>query len=109
MPAFVPDIATILAFSLATFILMITPGPDMALQMSRAINYGRGRMGWRRCSGRWRGSWCTRRWLALGISVLIIAAPPLFLALKIAGGVPAVARLPGDRAWRWAAAERGGQ
>ncbi|MDB5588996.1 MAG: hypothetical protein JWP26_3966, partial [Devosia sp.] len=41
MPAFVPDLSVILTFALAAFVLAITPGPDMALQMSRAINYGR--------------------------------------------------------------------
>ena len=40
MPGFVPDISVILAFALAAFVLAISPGPDMALQMSRAINHG---------------------------------------------------------------------
>ena len=41
MPAFVPELSVILAFALAAVVLAITPGPDMALQLSRAINYGR--------------------------------------------------------------------
>jgi threonine/homoserine/homoserine lactone efflux protein len=86
MPAFVPDLSVILAFALAAFIIAITPGPDMALQMSRAINHGF-----------WHGIACGMGAMsgivvhttlaALGISVLIVAAPPLFLALKIAGAV----------------------
>ena len=86
MPAFVPDLSVILAFALAAFIIAITPGPDMALQMSRAINHGF-----------WHGITCGMGAMsgivvhttlaALGISVLIVAAPPLFLALKIAGAV----------------------
>ena len=40
MFAFVPDLSVILAFSIAGFVLAITPGPDMALQISRAINHG---------------------------------------------------------------------
>lgn len=86
MPAFVPDLSVILAFALAAFIIAITPGPDMALQMSRAINHGF-----------WHGIVCGMGAMsgivvhttlaALGISVLIVAAPPLFLALKIAGAV----------------------
>ena len=38
--SFIPDTATILGFALAAFVLAITPGPDMALQVSRAINHG---------------------------------------------------------------------
>jgi threonine/homoserine/homoserine lactone efflux protein len=86
MPPFVPDLPIILAFSLATFVLMITPGPDMALQMSRAINYGRAH-GLAAMFGAMAGIMVHTTLVALGISVLIIAAPPLFLALKIAGAV----------------------
>jgi threonine/homoserine/homoserine lactone efflux protein len=32
MPPFLPDSSVILAFALATIVLAITPGPDMALQ-----------------------------------------------------------------------------
>ncbi len=86
MPAFIPDLPVILAFALATFVLMITPGPDMALQMSRAINYGRGH-GLAAMFGAMAGILVHTTLVALGISVLIIAAPPLFLALKIVGAV----------------------
>jgi len=41
MPSFVPVLPVILAFALAAAILAITPGPDMALQLSRTVNYGR--------------------------------------------------------------------
>lgn len=82
MPAFIPDIAVILAFSLATVVLAITPGPDMALQLSRAINYGRAHG-----LAAMAGIMVHTTLVALGISVLIIAAPPLFLALKIVGAV----------------------
>lgn len=86
MPAFVPDLSVILAFALAAFVLAITPGPDMALQMSRAINYGF----WHGIAtgfGAMTGLVVHTTFAALGISVLIVAAPPLFLALKIAGAV----------------------
>jgi threonine/homoserine/homoserine lactone efflux protein len=82
MPAFIPDLAVILAFSLATVVLAITPGPDMALQLSRAINYGRAHG-----LAAMFGIMVHTTLVALGISVLIIAAPPLFLALKIVGAV----------------------
>ena len=40
MLSFIPDLSVILAFAVAAFIIAITPGPDMAQQMSRSINYG---------------------------------------------------------------------
>ncbi|HQZ13273.1 MAG TPA: LysE family translocator [Devosia sp.] len=84
MPAFIPDLSVILAFALAGFVLAITPGPDMALQMSRAINYGF----WHGVAtgfGAMTGLIVHTTFAALGVSVLIVAAPPLFMALKIAG------------------------
>ena len=84
MPAFVPDLSVILAFAVAAFVLAITPGPDMALQMSRAINHGF----WHGIAtgfGAMSGLVVHTAFAAFGVSVLIVAAPPLFLALKIAG------------------------
>lgn len=86
MPAFIPDLSVILAFALATVILAITPGPDMALQLSRAINYGRAH-GIAAMAGAMAGILVHTTLVALGISVLIIAAPPLFLALKVVGAL----------------------
>jgi threonine/homoserine/homoserine lactone efflux protein len=86
MPDFVPDLSVILAFAAAAFIIAITPGPDMALQMSRSINHGF----WHGVAcglGAMTGVVVHTTLVAFGISVLIIAAPPLFLALKIAGAV----------------------
>lgn len=86
MPSFVPDLPVLLSFAVATFVLMITPGPDMALQMSRAINYGRAH-GLAAMFGAMTGIMVHTTLVAFGISVLILAAPPLFMALKIAGAV----------------------
>ena len=86
MPFFIPDLSVILAFALATVVLAVTPGPDMALQMSRAINYGRAH-GLAAMFGAMAGILVHTMLVAFGISILIIAAPPLFLALKIAGAV----------------------
>lgn len=86
MTTFIPDLTVILAFALATIILAITPGPDMALQLSRAINYGRSH-GFAAMFGAMAGILVHTTLVAFGISVLIIAAPPLFLALKIAGAL----------------------
>ena len=86
MMAFMPDVATLVAFTLANFVLAITPGPDMALQMSRAINYGRAH-GLAAMFGAMTGIMVHTILVAFGISVLILAAPPLFMVLKIAGAV----------------------
>jgi threonine/homoserine/homoserine lactone efflux protein len=86
MPAFVPDMTTILGFAFATLVLAITPGPDMALQVSRSVNYGR-RHGLASAAGAMSGIAVHTSLVALGISALIVAAPALFLALKIAGAL----------------------
>lgn len=86
MPSFIPDLPVLLAFALASVILAITPGPDMALQLSRTVNYGRGH-GLLSCAGAMTGIAVHTTLVALGISVLIVAAPALFWALKIAGAV----------------------
>ncbi len=86
MPAFIPDLSVILAFALAGVVLAITPGPDMALQLSRAINYGR-LHGLACAAGAMTGILVHTTLAALGISVLIVAAPTLFWVLKIAGAV----------------------
>ena len=86
MPSFVPDLPVILAFALASIIIALTPGPDMALQLSRTVNYGRAH-GMLCMAGAMSGIVVHTTLVALGISVLIVAAPTLFLALKIAGAV----------------------
>jgi threonine/homoserine/homoserine lactone efflux protein len=86
MPSFIPPLATILTFAVASIVLIITPGPDMALQLSRSINYGRAH-GVMTLIGTLLGLLVHSALVALGISILIVAAPPLFLALKIVGAV----------------------
>jgi threonine/homoserine/homoserine lactone efflux protein len=86
MPDFVPDLSVILAFAVASFILTITPGPDMALQLSRAINYGRAH-GFATVAGAVVGLLAHTSLAALGISILIVAAPTAFMVLKIVGAI----------------------
>ena len=86
MLSFIPDLTVILAFAVAGVILAITPGPDMALQLSRAINYGR-LHGLACAAGAMTGVLVHTTLAALGISVLIVAAPTLFWVLKIVGAV----------------------
>jgi threonine/homoserine/homoserine lactone efflux protein len=86
MPSFIPPLTTILTFALASIVLIITPGPDMALQLSRSINYGK-LHGTLTLLGAMFGILVHSALVALGISILIVAAPPLFLALKIVGAI----------------------
>lgn len=84
MPAFLPDMPVILAFALAAVVLAITPGPDMALFVSRTVNHGLAH-GFATVAGATTGIAVHTMLAAFGISVLIVAAPTAFLALKIAG------------------------
>lgn len=86
MPAFIPELPVILAFALAGFVLAVTPGPDMALFVSRTMNWGR-RHGFATVLGALTGIAVHTMLVAFGISVLIIAAPTLFWALKIVGAL----------------------
>lgn len=86
MPAFVPDLSVILTFALAGFVLAVTPGPDMALFVSRTMNFGRAH-GFAAILGTSTGIAVHTTLVAFGISVLIVAAPAAFWALKIAGAL----------------------
>lgn len=81
---FVPDYATILQFAVATFIIAITPGPDMTLFVGRALSEGRA-AGFACMFGAMSGILVHTSMVALGLSALIVASPEAFLVLKIAG------------------------
>lgn len=86
MPSFVPDLPTLLAFAVALIVIALTPGPDMALQLSRTVNYGRAH-GMLCMAGAMSGIVVHTTLVALGISVLIVAAPTIFWGLKIVGAL----------------------
>lgn len=86
MPAFIPDLPVILAFALAALVLAITPGPDMALFVSRTMNWGRSH-GFATVLGALTGIAVHTTLVAFGISVLIVTAPAAFWVLKIAGAL----------------------
>jgi threonine/homoserine/homoserine lactone efflux protein len=81
---FVPDAATLVQFAIATFILSITPGPDMTLFVGRALSEGKA-AGFACMFGAMTGIVIHTALVALGLSALIVASPEAFLALKIAG------------------------
>ncbi|MBJ3786546.1 LysE family translocator [Devosia sediminis] len=86
MPAFIPDVSVIVTFALAGFVLAVTPGPDMALFVSRTMNFGRAH-GFAAVLGTSTGIAVHTALVAFGISVLIVAAPAAFWVLKIVGAL----------------------
>jgi threonine/homoserine/homoserine lactone efflux protein len=81
---FIPDATTFVQFAIATFIISITPGPDMTLFVGRALSEGRA-AGFACMFGAMTGIVIHTALVALGLSALIVASPQAFLALKIAG------------------------
>jgi threonine/homoserine/homoserine lactone efflux protein len=82
--SFLPDWPTLAAFTVASLLLFITPGPDMSLWLSRTIGSGR-RAGIAAMAGTNAGCIVHTLLAAFGISVLIKASETGFLALKIIG------------------------
>ncbi len=83
---FVPSLGTILGFSLASFALAITPGPDMALFLSRTVTGGRA-MGFAAMLGASAGMVVHLTLAAFGLSALLAASVTAFTILKIVGGL----------------------
>lgn len=83
---FVPDASVLLAYSLAGFVLFITPGPDMSLFLAKTIAGGR-RAGIAAMTGSSLGCIVHSLLAAFGLSALIAASPSMFLALKIIGAL----------------------
>ena len=84
--SFIPDASVLLAFSLAGFVLFITPGPDMSLFLAKTIAGGR-RAGIAAMTGTSLGCVVHSLLAAFGLSALIAASPAMFLALKIIGAL----------------------
>ncbi|MBN9061383.1 MAG: threonine transporter RhtB [Rhizobiales bacterium 65-9] len=81
---FLPDASTMVAFSIACFVLFITPGPDMSLFLSRTIAGGR-RFGVASAIGANVGCVVHTTLAALGVSALIAASATAFTVLKVVG------------------------
>lgn len=82
--SFVPETALLVQFAIATFIIAITPGPDMTLFVGRALSEGRA-AGFACMLGAMSGIVVHTTLVAVGLSALIVASPQAFLVLKIAG------------------------
>jgi threonine/homoserine/homoserine lactone efflux protein len=82
--SFIPDTSTLIQFAIATFILAITPGPDMTLFVSRTLSQGRA-TGFASMAGALTGTLIHTTLVVVGISALIVASPMAFFVLKIFG------------------------
>lgn len=82
----IPSLSIMLAFGFAAIVLAITPGPDMALFISRTVNFGT-RHGFMTVLGAMTGIAVHTMLAAFGISMLILTAPAAFMVLKIAGAL----------------------
>lgn len=81
---FLPDLTTFAAFTIATWLLAITPGPDMTISIARALTDGR--MGGAMVVlGTSCGIVVHTLLVAFGISALIVASPTAFMILKTGG------------------------
>jgi threonine/homoserine/homoserine lactone efflux protein len=81
---FLPDPSTLAAYTLASILLFVTPGPDMSLWLSQTINSGRN-AGLAAVAGTNLGCVIHTLLAAFGLSLLIAASHNGFLLLKIVG------------------------
>jgi threonine/homoserine/homoserine lactone efflux protein len=83
---FIPEVSVLLTYSLACFVLCITPGPDMSLFLSRTMAGGR-QAGLASMLGASAGCLVHTVMAAVGLSAVIAASPNAFLVIKIVGAV----------------------
>lgn len=79
-----PGLPVLLAFTLAAVVLIVTPGPDMALFLGQTLKAGRAR-GFAAMLGVTTGVVLHSLVAAFGLSALLAASALAFTALKIAG------------------------
>jgi threonine/homoserine/homoserine lactone efflux protein len=83
---FLPPIQSIYLFSVASLVLALTPGPDMALFLSRTVTGGRS-AGFAAMLGASSGLVAHALLAGLGLSALLAASVTAFFILKIIGGL----------------------
>src|SRR5215210_4249563 len=83
---FLPDADVLLTYSLACFVLFITPGPDMSLFLAKTVSGGR-KAGIAAMLGAQAGCCVHTMLAALGLSALLAASTTAFLVLKVVGGL----------------------
>lgn len=83
---FVPSLSVLLAFTLASLVLTITPGPDMILFLSKTLAQGR-RAGMMAMLGAFSGSVVHTLLAAFGLSALVMHSAAAFGVLKLVGAL----------------------
>ncbi|MBJ6126574.1 LysE family translocator [Microvirga splendida] len=83
---FLPDVSTLITYSLAATLLFITPGPDMSLSLAKTMAGGR-RAGMAAMLGAMAGCGVHTLLAALGLSALLAASVTAFTVLKIVGAL----------------------
>lgn len=83
---FLPDNATLISYSIACFILFVTPGPDMSFFLAKTIQGGR-RAGIAAMSGASFGNLVHSLAAAFGLSALIAASATAFTLVKLVGAL----------------------
>jgi threonine/homoserine/homoserine lactone efflux protein len=83
---FLPDTSTLLAYSLACFVLFITPGPDMSFFLAKTMQGGR-KAGIAAMSGASFGNLVHSLAAAFGLSALIAASATAFTIVKVIGAL----------------------
>ena len=81
---FIPSLPVLAAFSFGCVILALTPGPDMALFLSRTLSGGR-RLGFAAMLGAASGMLAHALLAGFGLSALLASSAAAFTALKITG------------------------
>jgi threonine/homoserine/homoserine lactone efflux protein len=84
--SFLPDLATLATYTIASILLFITPGPDMSLWLSKTIGNGRA-AGIASMVGTNVGCIVHTLLAAFGVSALIAASETGFFILKIVGAL----------------------
>lgn len=84
--SFLPDSATLLAYSIACFVLFVTPGPDMSLFLAKTMQGGR-RAGIASMMGASTGCLVHTLAVAFGLSAVIAASATAFTLIKYAGAL----------------------
>ncbi|NIX75363.1 LysE family translocator [Microvirga terricola] len=84
--SFLPDLGTLLTYSLACTVLFITPGPDMSLFLAKTMAGGR-RAGMASMLGAMTGCCFHTLLAALGLSALLAASVTAFTVLKVVGAL----------------------
>lgn len=83
---FLPDAQTLLTYSIACFILFITPGPDMSFFLAKTVQGGR-QAGIAAMSGACVGNLVHSLAAAFGLSALIAASATAFTVVKVIGAL----------------------